>query len=117
MGAQQGDDLDDGNLSLIEHLETNLTNKQSVEKIADNFFSISQKYPPLKVDKLSQGAHKKLKSRLEDNLPSISSYDVQKIIKKAKKTESGVTGELPVSNFAIRFLKQNLFSTEGSSIL
>lgn len=54
MGAQPGDDLDDGSFSLLEHLEANLTNKQSVDKIAQHFASISQEYPALDVGKLSE---------------------------------------------------------------
>ena len=36
MGAQPGDMLDDGSFSLISHLEKNLTNKESIEQIADH---------------------------------------------------------------------------------
>ena len=42
MRAQPGDDLDDGSFSLLEHLESNLTAKESVEKIAEHFSKISQ---------------------------------------------------------------------------
>ena len=34
--AQPGDELDDGAFSLIEHLEENLTSKESVEKITEH---------------------------------------------------------------------------------
>ena len=59
MGCQPGDELDDGTFSLIEHLEANLTNKQSVEKIAEHFSQISQEYPALEVLKLSQNTQNK----------------------------------------------------------
>ena len=62
MGCQPGDELDDGTFSLIEHLEANLTNKQSVEKIAEHFSQISQEYPVLK---LLQNTQNKLGSKLE----------------------------------------------------
>ena len=96
MGAQPGDDLDDGNFSLIEHLEANLTSKQSVEKIAEHFSRISQEYPPLKTDHLSQNVKDKLITRLEANLPYLSRYKVEKMLQKAKKTKSGVPGDLPI---------------------
>ena len=32
MGAQPGDNLDDGSFNLTEHLEANLTSKESVER-------------------------------------------------------------------------------------
>ena len=60
MGAQPGDDLDDGSFSLLEHLEANLTSKQSVEKIADHFSQISQEYQALSFVNLSQSVQNKL---------------------------------------------------------
>ena len=95
MGAQPGDDLDDGSFSLLEHLESNLTNKQSVEKIAVHFSKISKEYPALKVQNLSQVVQNKLKLRLQADLPYLSRFKVENMIRKAKKTKSGVPGELP----------------------
>ena len=54
MGAQPGDMLGDGSFSLLNHIEANLSNQESVEKIADHFARISQEYPPFDSDKLSQ---------------------------------------------------------------
>ena len=96
MGAQPGDELDDGNFSLIEHLEANLTSKESVEKIAEHFSCISQEYPPLNVENLSIKVQDKLRTRLTADLPYISRFKVENMIKKAKKTKSGVPGELPI---------------------
>ena len=95
MGAQPGDGLDDGSFSLLEHLEANLTNKESVEKIAQHFSRISQEYPALDKEKLSQTVQDKLRDRLKANLPYLSRYKVENMMKKAKKTKSGVPGELP----------------------
>ena len=53
MGAQPGDFLDDGLFSLTNHLESNLTKQESVEKIALHFARISQEYAPLDTGKLS----------------------------------------------------------------
>ena len=94
MGAQPGDELDDGTFSLLEHLEANLTNKESVEKIAEHFPQISQEYPPLNIQALPQHVQNKLKSRLKSKLPYISRYKVEKMIRKSKKTKSGVPGDL-----------------------
>ena len=60
MGAQPGDMLDDGAFSLLNHLEDNLTSKESVEKIAKHFSQISQQYPPLDVQKLPQHVQDKM---------------------------------------------------------
>ena len=78
MGAQPGDELDDGTFSLIEHLEANLTSKESVEKIAEHFSQISQEYPPLNIQALPQQVQNKLKFRLKSKLPYVSRYKVEK---------------------------------------
>ena len=95
MGAQPGDDLDDGSFSLLEHLEANLTNKESVDKIAQHFSSISQEFPALNIIHLSETVQAKLKQRMEANLPYVSRYKIENMIRKAKKTKSGVPGDLP----------------------
>ena len=95
MGAQPGDELDNGNFSLAEHLEANLTNQESVNRIAEHFSMISQQYPPLDVSTLPQRIRSKLKSRLKAKFPYLSKYKVENMIKKAKKTKSGIPGELP----------------------
>ena len=97
MGAQPGDDLDDGSFSLLEHLESNLTAKESVERIAEHFSQISQEYPALNFDNLSLAVQRKISNRLKADLPYLSRYKVENMIKKMKKTKSGVPGELPQS--------------------
>ena len=95
MGAQPGDELDDGTFSIQKHLEANLTNKESVEKIADHFSQISQEYPALNIQNLSEAVQEKLKNIRKTDLPYVSKYKVENMIKKAKKTKSGVPGDLP----------------------
>ena len=95
MGAQPGDDLDDGSFSLLEHLEANLTSKQSVEKIADHFSQISQEYPALNIVNMSQRVQNKVSQWLKADLPYVSRYMVENLIRKAKRTKSGTPGELP----------------------
>ena len=53
MGAQPGDMLSDGSFSLLNHIEANLTNQESVEKIADHFAKINQEYHPFDNEELS----------------------------------------------------------------
>ena len=60
MGAQTGDELDNGSFSLLEHLEANLTANESVETISEHFTKISKEYPPLDIENLSQSVQKKL---------------------------------------------------------
>ena len=95
MGAQPGDNLDDGTFSIQEHLEANLTDQQSVERIAEYFCRISQEYPALNTLNLSETVQDKLKNRLKSKIPFVSKYKVQNMIRKAKKTKSGVPGDLP----------------------
>ena len=95
MGAQPGDDLDYSSFTLIEHLEKNLTKKESVELIAEHFAKISQEYPPLDIQKLSETVHKKFAERENDNPPYISCYQVQKMLSKVKKSKSGIPDDLP----------------------
>ena len=95
MGAQPGDELDDGSFSLTEHLEENLTSQESVNKISEHFSMISQQYPPLNVPSLPRRVRRKLESRLKGNLPYLSKFKVENMIMKAKKTKSGIPGELP----------------------
>ena len=95
MGAQPGDDLDQSSFTLIEHLEKNLTKKESVEKIAEHFSQISQEFPPLDVHNLSESVRKKLADSKSSKLPFISCYQVQKMLQKVKKSKSGIPGDLP----------------------
>ena len=103
MGAQPGDNLDDGSFNLIEHLEANLTSKESVEKIATHFAQVSQEYPALNIPTLPSD----VRIKLDDpekllHAPVLSESDIEQKILKAKKPKSGVPGDLPrriVQNF------------------
>ena len=50
LAARPGDCTDEGSFTLSSHVEDNLTNEQSTEKIAQYFAQISQEYPPLNPD-------------------------------------------------------------------
>ena len=95
MGSQPGDELDDGTFSLLDHLESNLTAKESVERIAEHFSLISQEYPPLETATMSPIVQEKLHDRMKAELPYISRYKVENMMRKAKKSKSGVPGDLP----------------------
>ena len=95
LGAKPGDNLDDASFSIVNHLEQNLTKKQSVEKIAEHFCKISQQFPALSVTKLSQPVRQKLESRKKADLPYISRWSIEKMLKRAKKSKTGIIGDLP----------------------
>ena len=95
MGAQPGDNLDDGSFSLLQHLENNLTNQQSVDRIAEHFSRISREYPALNITNLSQSVQNKLRNSHKSTLPYVSRFKVENMMRKAKKSKSGVPGDLP----------------------
>ena len=95
MGAKPGDMLDDGSFTLLNHLEDNLTNTESVEKIANHFARISQEYPPIDPTNLPDNVQLKLNSVDEMNFPVLDEFDVYQKIKKAKKPKAGVPNDLP----------------------
>ena len=68
MGAQPGDELDECSFSLLQHLEENLTKKQSVDRRAEHFSQISLEYPHLDILNLSQTVQDKLKNRGKSRL-------------------------------------------------
>ena len=96
MGAQPGDNLDDGSYNLIEHLEANLTNSESVERIASYFARVSQEYPPLNISTLPASVKSKLDDPDKlDQAPVLSESEIMEKIMKSKKPKSGIPGDLP----------------------
>ena len=93
MGAQPGDCTDDHSFALPNHQAQNLSPKQSAEKKADHFASISQEYPPLNLDLLPDRVRQNLSTKT--NPPIISEHECYQKIKAAKKPQSGVPGDLP----------------------
>ena len=96
MSAQPGDQSDEGNFTLISHLDANLTKEESIEKIAEHFSNISQEYLPLRVQSLPDAIQSKINQPviLED-LPEISDHIVYEKIQHSKKPRSSVPGDLP----------------------
>ena len=96
MSAQPGDQSDEGNFTLISHMEANLTNEQSIERIADHFSNISQEFPPLTVQSLPDDVKSKINQPVNpQDLPVISDHIVYEKIKQSKKPRSSVPGDLP----------------------
>ena len=96
MGAQPGDCSDEGSFTLQSHLEDNLTEVESIERIASHFSQISQEFPPLDYNLLPDQVKAKLSCPCSpDDMPTISDYDVYEQIRKSKKPRSSVPGDLP----------------------
>jgi hypothetical protein len=94
MSARPGEDVSSTFL-LPNHLDRNLTAKESAEEIADYFAKISQEFTPVEEDALPEY----LTTRLESDdceHPAIREEDTYERMKKSKKTDS-VPGDIPAA--------------------
>ena len=96
LGARPGDtDMDTG-FFLTSHVESNLSPKQSVERLAEYFSTISQQYTALDMNSLPIRVREKLDAPVNScDIPKIEVFEVWEMMKKGKKTKSSVPGELP----------------------
>ena len=118
LGAQPGDCTDSQGFTLPTHLDENLSNKQSAEKIADHFAGISQQFSPLNPALLPERVLSKLEE--ESRPPTITESETFDKIEAAKKPKSGVPGDLPctiIKEFGVELAKplsiiiNNIFRT------
>ena len=93
MGAQPGVCDEETTFTLPSHQTEGLTYKQSAEKIAEYFASISSEYEPLNIDKLP--ARVKVRLGTKSSPPVITELECYEKIVAAKKPLSGVPGYLP----------------------
>ena len=84
LGAQPGDcSTEEGSFTLLFHLEENLSREESIERIAQHFAQISQEFPPLDYNLLSESVKVKLDKPVHDkDIPIISEYEVYEKIRK-----------------------------------
>ena len=95
MGTIPGDCSDEGSFTLLSHIDQNLTQEQSVEKIAQHFAQISQEYLPLDISSLPLDIRNKMSEPNTSDLPKIASHQVYEKMRKSKKSKSTVPGDLP----------------------
>ena len=95
MGAQPGDNPDDGSFSLPEHVRLGLSAAESADRLAQKFADISQEYPPLVITELPDRIQKILKEGETQNIPYISRDCVKEKLSKADVQKGGVQGDLP----------------------
>ena len=93
LGAQPGDCTDSNGFSLPSHLDDNLSEEQSAERIANHFAEISNEYPALNVELLPSRVQSKINSKTMP--PTITEEETFEKIKVANKPKSGVPGDLP----------------------
>ena len=99
MGAKEGDLLDDGSFSLLSHKEENLSLKDYTDRIAQHFAKISQEYDALNLNSLPDDVKNALNEFSETfgSKPVLNELEVFQKLSSAKKTKSGVPGDLPRS--------------------
>ena len=83
LAAQPGDHPDEGSFSISSHLDGNLTQEQSIERIAQHFATISQEFVPLNYDLLPPDVQAKVDQPIsESEVPDLPDHDVYQKIKK-----------------------------------
>ena len=101
MGAQPGENSEDGSFELPEYVSLGLSAAQSADRLAQAFADISQEFPPLKPENLPSRTQRLLKGELNpfckinESTPFISRQMVEEKISQAKATKGGVPGDLP----------------------
>ena len=81
--------------SLPNHIDANLTPKESAETIAELFAKISQEYTPIEDDKTSRWMDVKRKLELAKCIhPTIMEHEIYENMKASKITDS-VPGDIP----------------------
>ena len=81
--------------SLPSHIEKRYTAAQSAEVIADNFASISQCYAPINISNFPPKMREDLGNPNMEAVPKLEDYDVYRKIRKSRKPNSSVPGDLP----------------------
>ena len=87
LGAD-ADEEDRASFTLKSHMDEDLSVEESVERIAKYFASISQEYPPLNLELMNSSVQIKLENAKSSEVPYISRWRVENILKKTKKKSS-----------------------------
>ena len=94
LGLRPGDEPQAA-FQLPAHAELNLSPAQSAEIIADHFSSISQEYQPIQMSSLPPNVQSYLSTCDQSLAPKLTPEEVYQRIKKAKKPNGLVSGDLP----------------------
>ena len=107
MGAQPGDNPEDGSFTLPEYVRLGLSAAESADRLAQTFADISQEFPPLVIASLPPRTQAILEQRHIQTVPYISRQNVEVKLSRTKASKGGVPGDLPT-----RLIKE--FATELS---
>ena len=92
MGARPGEE-NKYSFDLPKHLENNLSPLQAANEIGKYFSKISQEYPPIDVKNLPNIVQEKISETSDEKI--LLEHEVYQRIKKQKKTNSMVPGDIP----------------------
>ena len=95
LGGQPGDCEEGGTFTLINHTEANLSVEEQLERFGEHFSAVSQEFPPLELEQLSDFTRKKLSEIQSNQIPRVEEYEIHQIIEKSKKKKSTVPGDIP----------------------
>ena len=95
MGAQPGDNPEDGSFLLPEYSRLWLSAEESADRLAQTFADISQEFPPLVVSNLPERIQNILNQRHSQSVPFVSRQMVEDRLCKTKTSKGGVPGDLP----------------------
>ena len=95
MGARPGDCEEVGSFTLLNHLKENLTVEEQIRRFSEYFISVSQEFPALEIEQLSDRTRQKLAEIRPEEIPVVKDYEIFQILDKAKKKKSGVPGDIP----------------------
>ena len=120
-------DIKDDLFIIPEYIESNLSEEQFAEKMADYFSNISQEYEPLCFESLWPKVKTSLlQAKNDPDIPILEEHEVYRTIMKAKKTSSVIEGDVPMRILHLfapemalpaSLKSTNLLNTQGSGLL
>ena len=94
LGARPGEQVP-RTFTLPSHADRNLSAQESAEILADHFAIISQEYDPVNIERFPPRLKVKLLNPDLQNIPKLEEYEVFRRLRRSKKPNSVVPGDLP----------------------
>ena len=94
LGARPGEQVP-RTFTLPSHDDRNLSAQESAEILADHFAIISQEYDPVRIESFPPRLKVKLLNPDLQNIPKLEEYEVFRRLRRSKKPNSVVPGDLP----------------------
>ena len=95
MGAQPGENPEDGSFLLPKYVKLGLSAEDSADRLAQSFADIPQEFPPLVIESLPDRIQNILKEGESQNIPYISRQMVTQLLIQSDASKGGVRGDLP----------------------